>query len=442
MSNRRRLDDRIYGDQIPRLVKRDLPFSQSRNSLNVRLEDDAAKAVKKLRREDWFHVLLRQNTTISMIGMVLAWTVAICIFAGLYLAVDKAYSDSDCGLVGLDDSRDYLNYGAYFAFSLETATTVGYGLPGSTNAFFENCGGIQALIYLQMVWSMMYNAFLFAFFFARLAKTESRGAQVIFSRTAILARNTDRGVGGPWMFEVRVFDVDAAHPVVEAHVRLYAKVGGQMVEMRMLSPNDVIGANLFLSWPAVVQHEVDVHSPLYPPQRHRDPFRLPNAGLNLRHAESVVGDVEQYACPVCGEPYGDMDRVRRHVEYYKLIEENDKVPIVGSHRELDMDYIIAPEDPTFKEMKAWFPDEVICVVEGIDPLASGTFQALQSYKINDITWEGNFENCIEFTATETVVDLAKFHSTVPDGDGDYIRRSCINPNTLEESVVNEIRKQL
>jgi hypothetical protein len=283
-------------------------------------------------------------------------------------------------------------------------------LPGSTNSFFENCPAVQGMIYLQMVWSMMYNAFLFAFFFARLARTDLRGTQVVFSKTAILTKTPvlADGSGGSWMFQVRVCDVDAAYPVVEAHVRLYAKIGPQLIEMRILSPNDVLGANIFLSWPTTIKHEVDVHSPLHPPVE--DPFRLPNSGLNLRNAESVAGDVEQYACPCCAEQYGDMNRLRKHVAYYQLLEANDDVlPIKGTHRAIDLATLVPPPSPGVEGIRDWYPDEVIAVVEGIDSLMSGTFQAIQSYTLEDIAWGGEFSDCLRFNSSKTLVDLNKFH---------------------------------
>eukprot|EP00548_Thalassiothrix_antarctica_P006861 CAMPEP_0194142714 /NCGR_PEP_ID=MMETSP0152-20130528/11931_1 /TAXON_ID=1049557 /ORGANISM="Thalassiothrix antarctica, Strain L6-D1" /LENGTH=406 /DNA_ID=CAMNT_0038841775 /DNA_START=381 /DNA_END=1604 /DNA_ORIENTATION=+ len=329
-----------------------------------------------------------------------------------------------------------MTYGGYFAFSLETTTTVGYGLPGS-NSFFENCPNIQIAIYFQMVFSMLYNAFVFAFFFTRLAKTENRGAQVIFSDTAIITRrnlndenesnrsnyntfrNTNSNVQNgdnedvdkrPWIFSLRVADVDAKYPVVEAHVRMYAKVGTQLIEMRVLSPNDEIGANLFLSWPLTVKHEIDVHSPLHPPAN--DPYRLFNNGLNLRNADSVVGSVEQYACPICGESYGDLHRLRKHVEYCIIVEKKDKYPIKGTHQELDPTKIEPLTPPSGNELLDWFPDEVIVVVEGIDSLQSGTFQALQSYTVQNLSWGGTFQDCVLFRSDGTTVDLNKFHNVI------------------------------
>lgn len=399
-----------------RLVQRDLPYHQSRNALNIHLKG-LTKYAGKLRQHDWFHVWLRQNTAKSCVVLLLAWTIAILVFAALYMAVDYGYQGTVCSLLRPGDLRSTMNYGGYFAFSLETTTTVGYGLPNGVNSFFEECAGLQITMYLQMVWSMMFNAFLFAFFFSRLAKSENRAAQVIFSKTAVLTRPpaNSRKPYNPWTFTVRVTDVDAAYPVVEAHVRLYAKIDSELVEMRILAPNDILGGRLFLSWPTTVVHEIDSHSPLHPlttlPKTHVT--ELHHGGLNKRHAEAVAGDHDRYACPACGESYGSLDRLRRHVRYVQRYETNDKLPIgPQTHRAIDVETLKPPPEPTLKELKEWFPEEVIVVMEGIDSLASGTFMALQSYTLDDVVFEGQFADCMKFSKTETVVDLHKFHSVV------------------------------
>jgi hypothetical protein len=430
-------------DAPPRFVKRNLPFHQSRNCLNIRLKGLAKYAGKILLQEDWYHVLLRWDTLNSSILMLTTWTIAIMIFAGLDMLVDYLYFGIDCGLVNPADPRRTLHFGAYFAFSLQTATTVGYTLPNGTNGFFESCPGLQAVIYFQMVWSMMYNAFLFAFFYARLAKVEARAAQVIFSKTAIISRrkttmedDEDNSDVNPWTFSLRVADVDAAFPIVEAHIRLYAKVGPQLIEMRILSPNDMLGACLFLGWPTTIRHAIDCHSPLHPMSTSwseyllEKPYQLPDAGLNLRHAEASAGECNRYSCPVCGEAYGSLKRLRNHVAFYQKNEENDALPLEGSHRELNVEEIRAPPVPTLKELKEWYPDEIIALVEGVDPLTSGTFQAMQSYTFEDLSFGGEFATCCSTpdamsengegthdcmkAPVPVIMNLKKFHCVVND----------------------------
>lgn len=202
--------------------------------------------IGKLIQHDWFHVLLRRPTWESLLFLLVIWTVAIIIFAGFYMAADRNDPAVNCGL-GMAESP--IEFHGAFAFSLETCTTVGYGLPSSSNAFFDRCASIQAVIYFQMVWSMLFNAIMFAFFYSRVARCDARAVQVIFSDKAIVSINR-----GQMRFQARVFDVDARLPVVEAHVRMYAVMKNKPVPrpLRLLQPNDELGGMLFLSMPTVV----------------------------------------------------------------------------------------------------------------------------------------------------------------------------------------------
>lgn len=158
----------------PRFIARNLPFFQSRNRVNV--THNQGFKIFLLLYHDWFHVLLRMPTWQSVPMLLAGWTSLIIVFAGLYVWVDNKNPEISCGL-GAEGAP--IKFGPAFAFSLETCTTVGYGLPNGVNAFFEGgCASLVAVIYFQMIWSMMFNAFLFAFFYSRLAKCD--GECVLF----------------------------------------------------------------------------------------------------------------------------------------------------------------------------------------------------------------------------------------------------------------------
>ena len=388
---------------ITRLIQRNLPFRQSRNVVNLRhLPGVDAWERAKLIKEDWFHVLLRRPTGVSIFSLLAIWTLFIFIFASIYQGVDNAYEFTDCGL---SSSFGKLSFGGFFAFSLQTCTTVGYGLPGSTQAFFQNCSAIQFIVYCQMMFSMMFNAFLFAFVFNRMAKSESRASQVIMSGTCCIHKNED----DKWIMETRVHDTDAKYSIVEAHVRIYARTNtNELIRLRTISPNDDTGAMLHLSWPSLVRHEIDSYSALHPPVWNK--HRLPGSGLLLREVDSRTGNIDQLVCPICSESYGDMNRLKAHVKFNQLIEATNCYPIEGSHQSLDLKDFHSPKPPTLQEMKDSFPEEILLIVEGIDPLMSGSFQALQSYKFEDVSWGSQFGNCIATGNNHTVtVDLKKFH---------------------------------
>jgi len=413
-----RPSDVALDSKFPRLIDRNLPFHQSKNKVHIH-HGHSRGDLYRLLKYNWFHVFLRIKTPKSLSVLLLIWTCMILVFAALYAAVDRANLNVDCGLG--NDPTVPITYYTAFAFSLETCTTVGYGLPGDSNAFFENCAGTQVLIYLQMTFSMMFNAFLFSFFFTRLAKSESRAVQVVFSDKCVV-RVTERG---HVVWQVRVYDMDQGHGIVEAHVRMYALLKhtdadghAQLVQLRIVSPNDELGAVLFLNIPTVVTHEMDYYSPLYPSDTSTRKYRLSSGGLLLREVDSRTGNREEIVCPVCGESYGDFERFRNHVRYQQMVEKKDDYPIQDSHRTLELegdDDNVIPKTtprPSMEELRAKLPlQELVVVVEGIDPLTSGTFQALQSYVPEDIEYSAHFVPCLTSTKAmkTTFVDLEKFH---------------------------------
>lgn len=263
----------------------------------------------------------------------------------------------------------------------------------------------------------MFNAFLFAFFYSRLAKCDARGAQVVLSNKAIVSFVNDQ-----LRFQVRVYDIDAASPVIEAHVRLYVVTKNRPVPrpLRIIQPDDEFGAMLFLSLPSVVAHHVDLYSILHPP--HDTPVET--GGVLLRQADSVNCSREEFICPVCGESYGTYARWVKHVRYQRVVEEKDEYPVEGTHLELTPESFEPKEAPMFQptgnieELKEYFQHEIaeiICVVEAIEPISSGTFSALHSYRFEDVVFHpgATFRPCIEAVKTENDeylrVDLDRFH---------------------------------
>jgi hypothetical protein len=295
-----------------------------------------------------------------------------------------------------------------------TGTTVGYGLPNGTNAFFElNCSGLVSAIYGQMVWSMLFNAFLTAFLYSHMARSDARGAQVIFADKAVVSLDEDNRI----QLQIRCYDADAKHPVVEAHVRLYCVAKDRPVPrpLRVLQPNDELGAQLFLSFPTVISHHIDAYSKLHPPvpASHTTATVHP-AGLDLRQVDSAICSREEIVCPVCGESYGTHERWQRHVRYQKMVELKDDYPVETSHLALRESDLILPVTRPIAELQVYFAQhvsEIIVVIEGIDPLLSGTFQALHSYQYHDLVWHEHavYSPCMQVHRDHVQVDLDEFH---------------------------------
>lgn len=410
--------------KIPRMVHRNMPFHQSRNDIAVFKENSSVSPrLNGILKHDWYHVILRWPTALSLLSLLAIWTIAILIFALLYIAADD--TQGNCGLA---DPGQSLKYTTAFAFSLETCTTVGYGLPNGTNGFFEpECKSLQVIIYLQMVFSMMFNGFLFAFMFARLARCESRAVQVLFSDKAIIEIQD-----GKWYMHVRVFDMDSAQPVIEAHIRMYcvswrdyenqdrdATQPHLLHHMRILVPNDDLGSMMFTSVPANVSHHIDHYSPLAPMHLRKKVNVTYLSDLELREVDDMTGNRSDIPCPVCGETFGLVDHLERHIKYMQVIEDQDGIPIAGTHRD---PVIVKPKLTqtiaiTEKDIKEHLMDkEIMCVVEAIEPMVSGTFQALQSYKLEDMVFGGRFAPCMSQKDGKIFVDVNKFHKIIPPSD--------------------------
>jgi hypothetical protein len=183
-------------------------------------------------------------------------------------------------------------------------------------------------------------------------------------------------------------------------------------------------AALFLSFPSVITHHVDIYSLLHPPRE----SPVNPSGITLRHADSVIGNRREFVCPCCGESYGSFNRLCTHVKYVRSVEKKEGYPILGTHQALDESDFLPNKPKKYSattdldELREHFArevSEVICVVEGIEPSSSGTFAALQSYMFEDIVFQagGRFCPCVEAVDGDKSkrrddfvrVDLDSFH---------------------------------
>ena len=123
-----------------------------------------------------------------------------------------------------------------------------------------------------------------------------------------------------------------------------------------------------------------------------------------------------WVCPVCAQGSGELGRLMRHIRYMKAQDAASNMPIKGTHQEIDDD-LLEPRAPFMNSVnedllrKHLAYVEIICVVEGIDPITSGTFQALQSYTLEDIDFDKSFVPCVGKENNKVVVDLDSFHKT-------------------------------
>lgn len=130
--------------EFPRLILRNLPFSQSRN--RVRIEHNQGIKIFSLLRYDWFHVFLRIPTGHSFMLMITVWTIVLVIFARLYVWSDASTPNPDCRLGPSGPVRLPIKFRGAFAFSLQTCTT------GTIKHGF-NCMVLDLILSKYFIWA-------------------------------------------------------------------------------------------------------------------------------------------------------------------------------------------------------------------------------------------------------------------------------------------------
>lgn len=413
----------------PRLIKRNLSFHQSKSEVNIQnvAGKHLRKPLHKLYRDDWFHLFLRWPTFLSVFVLLSIWTAFTLFFGAMYVAHDRAMKNDMCSLWPSSETSPPppVYFFTAFTFALETATTVGYALPGGSQGFFK-CPTLQFLIYVNMTVKMLFNAFLCYFFYARLSRAETRSSQILFSNKAVVRKDST----GKLILEVRVYNVDDVHPAVEERVRMMVVHPSSTIEsfrrtnyarLRILSPNDELTSPLFTSLPSIVVHHIDSYSPLVPPKyrpEENNASIVGSFGLSLREVDCWTGMRDKgIPCPICGIGFNTYEKLWDHIRTYQLIDKNSKLEIEGSHQQLgnvndDKIKSMKPKTPSLSELQDFWNSsdmEVIVAVEGIDPLMSGTFMALQSYQKDDIVFGAEFENCLKNDGLDRCVDFDLFH---------------------------------
>jgi hypothetical protein len=291
-----------------------------------------------------------------------------------------------------------------------------------------------------MIVQKMFGAFFCSFLFTRLSRTENRSHQILFSNKAVIRRESTTtaadGTNDRFVLEVRVYNMDAKHPVVEERVRMVLVHSStteafrrtNYARLRVLSPNDELSAPLFSSIPSLITHHIDSYSPLMPSNYHpkeksstssRPGDIVGSYGLSLREVDCWTGNRDKgIPCSICGVGFSTNDKLWNHIRNYQIMEKTSSMKIEGSHQQLgsqDDETNMATTKlkiPTLAELQMLWAEsnmELIVIVEGIDPLMSGSFMALQSYQSEDIVFGARFENCIIDEGTGKKVDYNLFH---------------------------------
>jgi hypothetical protein len=254
---------------------------------------------------------------------------------------------------------------------------------------------------------MFFNAFLIAFFYSQVSKAENRSIQLLFASK--LCINVRRG---RVYANARCYDLDSVFPLVECHARMYLLDDKlKLHQLRLCSPNDELNGMMYPSLPQTFSHNIDHHSALAPK---RMPLINEFPDFPLRSLDSASAAREEVICPVCGEGFTCYERLRNHVRYLQTIEAKENYPKETCHLGFEVPEIMPI---TLEEVQHHIErtlSEIIVVIEGIDPQLSGTFQALQSYRYEDIEFGADFAQCLFVRESKFTVDMKMFHEVVPD----------------------------
>ena len=261
---------KCLSDARLRLVRRDSPFSQSGQRVYMR----RGGAHWGIALRDLFHVVLTLPTGWVALGMIVTYTCVILLYAFLYMLVDGP--EIDCGLGPKGEALSMYNA---FAFSLETLTTIGFGIPyyyvGDANrkGIFNQCVSVLTIVYFEAMTFLLLNACFVGVLFSRISSASHRASQIVFSEKACIRCVRNRFY---FMFQVGETSFIKYSPAVEARVRVYAVLHERNVTqteraffqtrvMRLTNPNDELGGMLFLATPQIISHRIDQWSPAFPP---------------------------------------------------------------------------------------------------------------------------------------------------------------------------------
>ena len=159
--------------------------------------------------------------------------------------------------------------------------------------------------------------------------------------------------------------------------------------------------------------------------------------IPLRSCDSATAGRDEIICPVCGDGFGTYERLAHHVRFNQMIERQEKYPIQDSHLEFEM-----PDTSplTLQEVTDHIErtmSEIVVVVEGIDPQLSGTFQAIQSYKYDDIVFGADHERCTSVSQKNKIsVDMKNFHRIKYSDEAKHLLSSSSSDREDDSSAIH------
>ncbi|CAJ1389177.1 unnamed protein product [Effrenium voratum] len=236
-------------ERSPRLLQRGMPRSRTRAAF--RIKHCGLSGCEQFVRSDVFHY---------MANMPLRWLLPIYTLFYLFGWVVFAFW-WQLAADGCEPKK--LTFRRSFMLSLETMTTIGYGV---ADPFFDDCPEVIPLLIVQSLVGLLMDAIFLNLIYTRFSTAFTRASSIIFS-DKIIAYSEDGFV----KICFRICEV-AKRPLIEPLVRMYAlkhatdaldNTEVDVVQMRLEQPcGDIADGKLFLSLPAKVIHRVNTESPL------------------------------------------------------------------------------------------------------------------------------------------------------------------------------------
>ncbi|XP_013064957.2 G protein-activated inward rectifier potassium channel 4-like [Biomphalaria glabrata] len=212
---------------------------------------------------DLYFTLVDLDWKYALTIIFLIYLVSFLLFAAFWWMM--AYYNGDFENVGNDKHEFCLegvsSFPGVILFSLETQTTIGYGV-AYPNAM---CGPTIPLMYLQVVLGFLIETLMLGLIVVKIARPKYRANTILFSKYATINQEN-----GQLVLQIRVGDLRKSH-LVDATItgmviRKYTTPEGAyypLYQFRCDFSANEMGDQVFLLWPIILTHVIDKSSPLY-----------------------------------------------------------------------------------------------------------------------------------------------------------------------------------
>ncbi|CAF3854618.1 unnamed protein product [Rotaria sordida] len=217
---------------------------------------------------DIFTSLLDLPWIIILILFVSCFVISWLLFAIIWYGIMIVHGDFSNKTLNVTDNNHIpcvigvKSFRGSLLFSIETQQTIGYGIRAVT----EECPAGVAVLIIQSCFGLILQALWVGLIYTKLSRPRKRRRTLIWSRHAVISLRD-----GILTLQCRLGDMCHRSTLNEAHIRMY------FISKRQTKENEIIPLNLldmdvgfdlgkdrlFLNWPLIIEHKIDLRSPLY-----------------------------------------------------------------------------------------------------------------------------------------------------------------------------------